>query len=48
MNYYDWLRITGLEDTKNNFIDYLIAQKDYTIEEAKDYADFIFQEGGLI
>ena len=47
MNYFDWLRITRQEDTKKHFIDFLISQKDYTTEEAKKYADFIYNNGRL-
>lgn len=47
MNYFDWLRITRQEDTKEHFFDYLISQKDYTTEEAKKYADFIYNNERL-
>lgn len=34
MNYFDYLRANKIIDTKDNFIQYLIAIHDYKIEEA--------------
>ena len=41
MNYFEWLRIKKLKDTRKNFIKYLVEVMDYTedvaIEESKIY-----------
>ena len=46
MNYFDYLRMTRQEDTKENFIKYLINILDYEKENANNYADFMFKSEG--
>ena len=42
MNYFDYLRLTGKEDTKNNFITFLIDIMSYTKNQAEDYAKICY------
>ena len=43
MNYFDYLRMTNKEDTKDNYIAYLVQIMDYSLKDAKEYADFIYK-----
>lgn len=42
LTYFDWLRITGREDTKENYILYLIKVMLYSEEEAKKDAQLYY------
>lgn len=42
MNYFDYLRMTGKEDTKESFIDYLIEILGYTEQEAETMTSTYF------
>lgn len=42
MNYFDYLSMENYEDTKENFIKYLINIKDYNKEDATRYANLYY------
>lgn len=42
MNYFDYIAFNKIEDTKNNFIKYLVDILDYTKEEAEKEAVVYF------
>lgn len=42
MNYFDYLRATRKEDTKENFIKYLIEVLEYTEEKAEKEAKIYY------
>lgn len=44
MNYFDYLRFTKKEDTKETFEEWLIKVMDYSIEDAKRESDFMYRE----
>lgn len=44
MNYFDYLRMTKQEDTKENFIDYLIKIVGYTKKQAEEQARYYYKE----
>ena len=42
MDYFSWLSLTRKEDTRENFVLYLIEILDYKEEDAEHYAKFYF------
>lgn len=42
MDYFSYLRIMEKEDTKGNYIDFLIDIVDYSVNDAINYANFIY------
>ena len=50
MNYFDYLRLTRKEDTRDTFIEYLVSILDYTeknaIEYSKLYYGIFYENGG--
>ena len=41
-DYFSYLRLLGLEDTKENFIDYLMEVNGENYEDAKSMAEFMY------
>lgn len=48
MNYFDYLRMTGLKDNEENFINYLVNICNYDLKGAKDYASFMYNHINII
>ena len=44
LNYFDYLRITKLKDTKDNFVLYLIKILNYTKEQANNEVKYYYKE----
>ena len=44
MNYFDYLRMTNKEDTKENFEQYLVEVLDYTIDQAERESNWYYGE----
>lgn len=43
MNYFDYLRMTKQEDTKENYIEYLIRIVGYTEKQAEEQARYFYK-----